>query len=237
MTTSLRYESDGISLHRADSRRFLERRVAPASVDLVLTDPPYGISYKGSGRGGTGGTIAGDKDLNSLRDVMPLLDRVLRRDRHAYIFAAPQRLGEALDIVTDYWNVKNVVVWDKGNQGTRGDLTAGYAWNWEAIIYASKGRRPLSRPRPRCVFRYDWSAKRDPVHPTVKPVTLLSWLIANSTAAGELVLDPFAGSGTTLRAAQQLGRRAIGVELDERHCASAVRRLQAPRDEAPPTRT
>jgi site-specific DNA-methyltransferase (adenine-specific) len=117
------------------------------------------------------------------------------------------------------------LVWDKGNAGSRGDLAAGYSQNWEAIIYASKGRRPLIGKRPRCIYRYDWQAWRDPVHPTVKPVAMMRWLMLKSTEPGELVLDPFIGSGVVLRAAAELGRKAVGIEVEERYCEAAAQRL------------
>jgi site-specific DNA-methyltransferase (adenine-specific) len=106
------------------------------------------------------------------------------------------------------------------------DLTAGYSMNWEAIAYGSKGRRALSGPRPRAIFRYDWQASRDPVHPTVKPVPMMQWLIAKSTAPGELIIDPFMGSGVVLKAAMDLGREAIGMEVEERYCEAAAKRLR-----------
>jgi DNA modification methylase len=221
------FDRDGITLYRGDSRELLAgaRR---ESVDLFLSDPPYGISYRSRRVDHTTLPIAGDENLNVLRDVLPLSDAMLRPDRHAYVFASPLRLGEAAVAVDDVWRVKNLLVWDKGDMGTRGDLDADYARNWEAIIYATKGRRPLTRPRPRTTFRYDWSAKRNPVHPTVKPVPLLAWLITKSTQPGEIILDPFAGSGTTLLAARELGRRAIGIELEASYCDAAVRALEAP---------
>jgi len=162
-----------------------------------------------------------------MRDVLPLCDRVLREDRQAYWFAAPARIGEAVDAIAGVWKVKNLIVWDKGNAGSRGDCQAGYGLNWEAIVYASKGRRALNGPRPRAIYRYDWQGSRDPVHPTVKPVALMSWLITKATQPGEIVLDPFMGSGPVLAAAKSLGRRAIGIEIEERYCAIAARRVAA----------
>ena len=64
------------------------------------------------------------------------------------------------------------------------------------------------------------------VHPTQKPVALMAWLIRSHTKPGDLVLDPYMGSGPTLRAAMDLSRRAIGIEMEERYCEAAVRRLE-----------
>jgi DNA modification methylase len=220
------YDDGQIQIWHGDCRQYLPT-LGP--VDLVLTDPPYGVGYVTARRSRNDplvAPIAGDESLNTLRDAMPLLDRLLKPDRHSYTFASPLRIGETVDVIADYWQVKNAIVWDKGDAGTVGDLEAGFGVNWESIIYAMKGRRPLNGKRPRCIYRYEWSSTRDPVHPTVKPVGVLTWLMAKSTDEGEVVLDPFMGSGTTLRAAKDLGRRAIGIELEERYCEIAAKRLQ-----------
>jgi len=222
------YSRGGITIYHADCLDILPH-LPSQSVDLVLTDPPYGISYRAKSRKlhadlPTG--IANDKTLNALRDAMPLMDPLLKPDRHVYVFAAPARVGECGEAVGAWWKIKNVLVWDKGNAGSKGDCLAGYSLNWEAILYASKGRRALEGPRPRCVIRYDWQGSRDPVHPTVKPVALMSLLMAKSSLPGEMVLDPFMGSGVVMRAAAELGRRAVGIEVEERYCEAAVRRLE-----------
>lgn len=201
-----------------------------SSIDLLLADPPYGISYNTRQRKthpNLPAALAGDRDLNAMRSVLPLCERVLRDDRHAYLFAAPARLSEAIDAVASIWPVKGLLVWDKGNAGSRGDCLAGYSLNWEAIIYASKGRRPLNGPRPRAIFRHDWQAWRDPVHPTVKPAALMSWLVGKATQPGETVLDVFMGSGPVLTAAKAMRRKAIGIEIEERYCEVAARRIAA----------
>ncbi len=226
----LHFEAEGTYIYRGDCLEILPR-FESESIDAIITDPPYGIRYHSRAKNaGFSRTVANDDSLNALRASLPLMDRLLKADRHAYIFAAPLNLSEALDAVATYWKVKNVLVWDKGNAGSRGDCQAGYSQNWEAIIYASKGRRPLNGPRPRCIFRYDWQAWRDPVHPTVKPVALMQWLITKSTVPGELILDPFMGSGVVPAAAVQLGRRAIGIELERKYCDCSVRRLQEGQD-------
>ena len=92
-------------------------------------------------------------------------------------------------------------------------------------MYGMKGRRNLFGPRPRNVVRIDWSGAMDPVHPTVKPVDLLRKMVGWSSQPGEMVLDPFMGSGTTLRAAKDMGRKAIGIELREEYCEVAANRL------------
>lgn len=222
------YDDGQIQIWHADCRDVLPT-LAPGSIDLVLTDPPYGVGYVTAWRSRTDplvAPIAGDESLDLLAVAMPHIERSLADDRHAYFFASAAKIGETQEIVGSTLKVKNVLVWDKGDAGSVGDLEAGYGVNWEGIIYANKGRRALNGPRPRALFRYDWSGTRDPVHPTVKPVGILQVLIAKSSNPGELILDPFMGSGTTLRAAKDLGRRAIGIELEERYCEIAVKRLQ-----------
>lgn len=223
------YQHRGITIYHADCREILPQ-LQKQSIDVLLTDPPYGISYESRRSEHPGGLpvrIQGDDTLNGLRDVLPVVDRLMKSDRHAYVFAAPMRIGEAAEAVAEYWRVKNVLVWDKGNAGGAGDCFAGYAANWEAIIYANKGRRHLLGPRPRSIYRYDWQGQRDPVHPTVKPAGVMRWLLAKSSEPGETLLDPFMGSGVTLQAAAELGRKAIGIEIEERYCEAAVARLQA----------
>ena len=221
------FRAGGIQIFNAAAHDVLPS-LATQSVDLLLTDPPYGISYRSSAKTRSAPTrIQNDENLNALRGALPLIDAALKPDRHTYVFAAPSKIGEAAAAIEQYWRIKNVIVWDKGNAGSKGDLEAGYATNWEALIYANKGRRPLAGPRPRAIFRYDWQGSRDPVHPTIKPVEIFRGIIARSSAIGELLLDPFCGTGPVLIAAAELGRRAVGIELEERYCEIAAKRIEA----------
>jgi site-specific DNA-methyltransferase (adenine-specific) len=216
------YDQDGITIFHGDCREILQT-LDP--VDLVLTDPPYGVRYETARRSRTDKLrkpIANDEDLQAFADAWPWCQALLKPDRHWYVFASPRMIHEVLRVTG---NAKHTIAWDKGDRGTVGDLECGFGEAWEAILYGMKGRRPLNGKRPRTVIRFDWSGTMDPVHPTVKPVPLLSKLVCWSTDEGETVLDPFMGSGTTLAAARKEGRRAIGIELEEEYCEKAVNRL------------
>lgn len=211
-------------IYHGDCRDVLSE-LAGDSVDLVLTDPPYGVSYVTAWRSRSDKLrkpIANDESLFAFANAWPECLRTLRDNRHWYVFASPRMIHEVLPITG---NAKHTIAWDKGDRGTVGDLECGFGEAWEAILYGMKGRRPLNGKRPRTVMRHDWSSTMDPLHPTVKPVPLLRELIRMSTDMGEVVLDPFMGSGTTLRAAKDCGRRAIGIECDERYCEIAAKRL------------
>lgn len=204
------------------------RAVLPhiGGADLLLTDPPYGISYQTNRRSRFSKlrhAIVDDHDGAVAAEGVDGAMEILRSDRHWYVFASPRRIA---DVIEDLPPLKHVLCWDKGDRGTVGDLKCGFGEAWEAIVYGMKGRRELRGKRPRTVIRFDWSGAMDPVHPTVKPVGLLQQLILWSTDEDEVVLDPFAGSGTTLRAAKDLRRRAIGIEVEERYCEVAAKRLE-----------
>ena len=211
------YYSDGtVTIYHGD---FHEYHIRDA--DLLLTDPPYGIGYVTAWRSRQDKLvheIEGDKEGISNSDILHML-AALKNNRHWYIFSSPNRI-QNFPVRPKQW-----LAWDKGDRGTVGDLKAGFGEAWEAIAYGMKGRRELNGKRPRSVIRCDWSGAMDPRHPTVKPVELLQRFILWSTFEGETVFDPFMGSGTTLRAAKELGRKAIGIEIEERYCEIATQRL------------
>lgn len=126
-------------------------------------------------------------------------------------------------------NVKSEVIWDKVYHGM-GDTKAAFAPSHENIVFAVKGKYsfPGSRPKDLVTFPKINSSKM--VHPTEKPVGLLANLISSVTKPGDLILDPFAGSGSTLVAAKKTGRRFIGIELDDDYFVTAQRRIEEVRE-------
>lgn len=223
------YDQDGITIYNADCRDVLPQ-LAPESVDLLLMDPPYGVDYLSNRRVSNtevAQVIHADDSLDAMRDALVLASPLLRDDRHVYYFAsADETVGDACRALPSSLTFHRLLCWDKGNHGM-GDLERDYGHAWEAIVYATKGRgRALNGPRPSSLLRAQrGGAGSTWVHPTQKPTSLMRFLIERSSQTGEVVLDPFMGSGTTLRAAKDLGRRAIGIELEERYCEIAVKRL------------
>jgi len=120
--------------------------------------------------------------------------------------------------------VKTSVVWDKGNYGM-GDLTGNFSPSYETCIFATKGKYAFPGKRPRDVLQVPRLNGSQVVHPNEKPVELMKQLIDITTRPNDLILDPFAGSGTTLVAALQNGRRYIGVEISPQHYETAQRRI------------
>ncbi len=118
--------------------------------------------------------------------------------------------------------IRAVLVWDKGGHVGMGDLSLPWKQNWEHIYVSGTG---FIGQRGTGVLRFNalapWAGEYS--HPHEKPVELMRELIGKCAPLAEIV-DPFMGSGTTLRAAKDLGRKAIGIEIEERYCEIAARR-------------
>lgn len=195
------------------------------SVDLICTDPPYGMSYQSSRRIDKHRKIIGDDDLSWLPTIARELYRVLKPDRHAYLFCNEYAISLfRSELENAGFRVKRCLVWLKNNHSS-GDLEGDYGNMTEFIVFAHKGRRPLIGKRDTNVVRFPRT--NNDLHPTQKPVELIEYLISKSSLPGEKVLDPFLGSGTTAVAAVKLGRRYIGIEIDADYVAKAQARLSS----------
>ena len=122
--------------------------------------------------------------------------------------------------------VKSVIVWDRMVHGM-GDLKSTFAPRYDTCIFAVKGSYAFPDGRPQDVIPCQRLDGAKLTHPNEKPVDLMRQLIEVTTKPGDLILGPFAGSGTTLVAALQSGRRYIGVELSPEHYETAQRRIYA----------
>lgn len=214
------YQHDGITIWCGDCREILPKL---HGFTAVVSDPPYGVSARagmGGGDKGDGGmwagaTIAGDRDV-STRDQALALANV------PFAVLAAVRLPHPP-------GTKATVVWDKGEHTGAGDLRLPWKPNFDLVHIGGDGWRHARRGSG--VIKFNAVAgcvgnrndgKR--FHPFEKPVELMAHFIER--APGNCILDPFMGSGTTLRAAKDLGRPAIGIEVDEQWCEIAARRLQ-----------
>lgn len=206
------YERDGVTIYLANCEDVLPH--TPYRDGLILfTDPPYGIALREHGRHGYEWNIAGDHDQELGQAV---LDWAALHRLPVIAFASPKKpwAGE--------W--RQHLVWDKGPAvGGGGDPATCWKTTWELVQVARTGR--LNGPRDSAVLRY-WVGQRDyHNHPAEKPVALCTYLIEKVTKPGDLVLDPFMGSGPIAQACHMTGRRYIGIEIEERYCEIAVRRL------------
>jgi site-specific DNA-methyltransferase (adenine-specific) len=194
------YQDDWVTIYHADCREILPHL---PKADLVLTDPPYGYGWKTSYSRFRRGS--GDK-------------QEIANDNH--------------EITISEWHNPNVetiafganclcfpfmgsyLIWDKRCEDGFAFLSdAEVAWWSEGkgcYIYSENAQRTRS--------------KNGGLHPTQKPVGLMQWCISKAKADGA-ILDPFMGSGTTLRAAKDLGRKAIGIEIEEKYCEIAAKRM------------
>lgn len=204
--------SDGITIIHSDCRDILPH-LEPGSVDLVLTDPPYGIALRENGRNGYEWEIAGDNDQELGQAV---LDWCASNRLATIAFASPQKPWRGK------W--RQHLVWDKGPAvGGGGDPATCWKATWELIQIA---RTPaLNGSRDSAVLQFWVNQRNYHHHPAQKPVALTNYMIAKATAPEALVLDPFMGSGPIAESCRMLGRRYIGIEIEERYAEIAVKRL------------
>ena len=203
------YEDDAVTIYHGDCREILPT-LGP--VDLVLTDPPYGIGEDGGDkmRYGPGRThFSIPKHQRMGWDI----ERPSRECFGLLMAAAPHWIIFGGNYFADLLPPSpGWLYWDKR---IGGDFSDG------ELIYTNRngGLRSYS------VHSFlGLRGGKDRQHPTQKPLSLLHWCIGFFPNA-QTILDPFMGSGTTLRAAKDLGRRAIGIEIEERYCEIAAKRM------------
>jgi DNA modification methylase len=206
-------------------------KIESGSIDLVLTDPPYGLDIENSqvfGREQKKDTRFEDGEFETfdlLDKVIPQLYRVLKDDRHLFLFCAIDKFSRVREMLIKhgFWAHHIPLIWDKGS-GSYPSQSTTFVHSYEPFIHAMKGKRKLFGT-PRDLF----SIKRVPsdkkIHPTEKPTELLRTLIGLTTLAGEIVLDPFAGSGSTIASARELNRQSVGIELDPVYHENILKRL------------
>tara|TARA_Y100000310_G_scaffold6431_1_gene7240 strand:+ start:707 stop:1360 length:654 start_codon:yes stop_codon:yes gene_type:complete len=209
MTVKPYFQDDDVVIYHGDCRDILPT-LGP--VDLVLTDPPYGMQYH-SGHykyGNPHAPIEGDNDYPL--DILDMCFGVATSAVFAFC-----RWDNLFQLPVP----KSLIVWVKDNWSA-GDLEHAYGRMWEAVaFYPQSGHKFINRPHD--VIQVPRVPPTSLSHPTEKPLGLIQRLFMPHE--GETILDPFMGSGTTLRAAKDLGRRAIGIEVEERYCEIAARRM------------
>lgn len=202
-------------VQKGDARQLIQK--APSGFHLLLTDPPYGIEYQSGRRKASPkkAPIASDE----LTSAIELLIEVLRKahgkmtDNSTVLVFSSWRneppFREAIKAAG--FEIRGSLVWVKNNHGT-GDLTGAFAPKHERIIHAVKGNPKLTQRHPDVLSGKD---KQDSEHPAEKPRDLLGLLIEATTEPGQIVVDPFAGSGNVLFEAYARERDFFGCEIEE----------------------
>ena len=198
---SVYYQDERVTLYHGDCLT----ETAWLEADVLVTDPPYGMAHRS---GWLDRPIAGDQTTDARDQALALWG-----SRPALVFGRWSEDRPA--------NVRARLIWDKGEWPGMGDLKFPWGPSDEEVYILGEG---WTGKREGTVIRVNrLGGERAIDHPTPKPVALMERLLVK--AAPGVVADPFAGSGSTLVAAKQLGRKAIGVELDERYCEVIAKRL------------
>lgn len=211
------YEADGIQIFHGDCREILPSIVGAA--DLCLTDPPYVVDYAGRWNSDSR-PIANDGDDSWLLPAYSGIFGALKDDGLCITFYGWPRIEAFMKAWREAgFRPVSHMVWVKNVWGL-GYYTRG---QHEPLFVLAK---PKSRKPPEAISDVvNWTRVVNPVHPTEKPLDALRTVVRAFCPPDGLVIDPFMGSGSTLRAAKDLGRKAIGIELEEAYCAAAARRL------------
>lgn len=200
------YEHAGVTIYHGDCREVLPHITA----DVLVTDPPYGVEFDGkatkhTARGSGGYTVpdCGEVGPEVVRVALALVKRgaVFTGNRRLTSYPPPQDIG---------------CIYCPSGAGIG-------PWGFVCFHPVAFYGRRLGPLRPASMESF--ATADECGHPCPKPLPWLLWAVGMVSAPNETVLDPFMGSGTTLRAAKDLGRRAIGIELEERYCEIAARRL------------
>ncbi len=199
--------------------RLLPRQPAGRAA-AVITDPPYGIAYQST----KGVSIANDDApyIWWLREA-----HRVTRDGGALLCFHRWDVADAFKLAIESagWTLRSQVVWNRCVHGM-GDTRCTFAPQHELIWFATKGRFRFPGARPKSVYSIPYVHPRNRSHPHEKPVQLMQELVEAITKPGDLVIDPFTGSGPTGEACKRAGRRFLGIELDPDHARHARARLR-----------
>ena len=218
------YQDDYVTIYHGDCREVLQY-LPIKKIDAVISDPPYGMDANtdstrfsggkyGDGRRGQGkvwGKIRGDAKRFDPTPWVQFPRVVLWGYNH---FAQRVKTG-------------TVLIWLKRNDRLFGTFLSDAELAWMKGGYGVYAFRKEFPPPVRAIETGGNPCNPVTVHPTQKPLGLMGWCIDKAKIPyGGLILDPFMGSGTTLRAAKNIGRRAIGIEIEERYCEIAAKRMR-----------
>ena len=221
------YETNNGILYCIDSLKIMNK-FPQESIDLILTDPPYGVNSN---------EIDYKDEYFNIEDFSRLSSAILKRNSRLYLFIAQKTLCNTIKRMRGF-DLHQILIWHKPNFIGGGKKVFDYTSSYEFILLFHKGMpEKLNNPRkiskdylsnsdvlrytqPQSNFKKD---KRYHIHQ--KPLKLIEHLILSSSKQNNLILDSFLGSGTTAVASEKLNRRWIGIEINPRYCEVAKKRI------------
>jgi DNA modification methylase len=220
-------------IYQADCLEFM-RGLPDKFIDLVIMDSPYNdLTMFGSSKTGKGKHLGGhgwfandqipEDEFNIFfLSVLQELQRILKPNKHIYIFCNHKVVDRFKPMFMRYFHYVNLLVWDK--------MVIGLGWCYrqqhELILLGSNGKHNKIKVQNKSnILRFKRHPNNRGKHPTQKPENIISELISNSSQEGDLVFDPFMGSGTTAVAALKLNRNFLGCELEAKYIQMANYRL------------
>lgn len=196
--------------------------------DMVLTDPPYNVDYVGKTKEAMtieNDSMSNDDFYNFLYDFYTAISTVTKKGGAIYVWHASSEIVNFAKAMVDAgWLLKQQLIWVKNS------LVMGrqdYHWRHEPCLYGwldGGSHKWYGDRKQSTVIEWD-RPLRNGEHPTMKPVGLFAYQIQNSSKAGDIIIDAFGGSGTTMVASHQLGRRCYTLELDPKYCDVIVKRM------------
>lgn len=208
-------------------------------INCVITDPPFGVDNQSNMAVTQAGKEHATKILNdenpevaikTFKDVMDSLLPKTADNADCYVFTAHQVLKEWLVMTDEFmpthgFERKAMLWWEKDGPGM-GDLNNPWGMASEVILFFRKGRLEKRTQRRNGTLHFPQLRPNELIHPHEKPTTILKALIEASTEPGDWVVDPFGGSGSLVRAAREVNRNAISIELDPKRYEPAMNKFK-----------
>ena len=207
------------------------KRMPDNFVDLILTDPPFFMPASHYQSRVSWGRSFGDLSIlgQYFMIVAKEYKRIIKDNGHVLVFCNDESYPVFYPVVYNMWDFTKLLIWDK----TRIGLGKIFRHRHELILWVSnKGAKVNNDGKVHSdILEYAPTLSKDRDHPVQKPVELLSELIIVLSSKDGMIYDSYVGSGTTLQAAQRLGRNWIGSEINPEYCDIANKRIKAERDQ------
>jgi site-specific DNA-methyltransferase (adenine-specific) len=208
------YDNENGKIFYGDCIEIL-KNVPSDSVDLIITDPPYGTKTNQRD------TFMVGEFSNIMPLILPELYRILKPDGGFYCFTSWSMMSDWLLRYQQYFKLQNIIVWDK--QRHSGCYSSqSWQFTWEGIFFGIKGKRKIREYMPD-VIKSNEKGKRIAMQ---KPVDIIEKLIIASSDEKQVILDPFIGSGSTLIACERTNRQYIGIEINKKYCDISIDRIE-----------